>query len=118
MQSTQKTLATGDLLIVRRAGKLADELERDGGSGGEFGGGEAVERISPPSPLLSTAESSIKTLFFLGLDSGTKSWLVKEKKKGEKKRSYSFERSEAKVRPQVEERSEEAGGEGLWPERR
>ena len=111
MQSTQKTLATGDLLIVRRAGKLADELERDGEGGGELGGEEAVERMSPPSPSLSTAESSIKTLFFLGLDSDTKSWLVKEKKKkGEKirRRTYSFQRG----------KNDEAGGEGLRPERR
>ena len=68
---------------MRRTRKSTDELERIGEGDLEFAGVDVVEGISPPSPSLSTTESSIKILFFLS-DSGTDSELVQEKnEKGE-----------------------------------
>ena len=70
---------------MRRTRKSTDELERTGEGDLEFAGLEVFEGISSPWPSLSTAESSIKVLFFL-TDSGTAREVVQEKnEKREKK---------------------------------
>ena len=74
-------------MIVRRGSKPTDLLERTGEGGGVLGGEEAVDRISPPSPSLSTAESSMKMFFFLGAESDTRSELEKEKRKENKNKN-------------------------------
>ena len=48
-------------------------------------GEENSDRISPPSPSLSIADSSIETLLFLGAESDTRSELVGEGKREKKK---------------------------------